>query len=266
MTALVCYLFFFSIDQAGTLSFSWIWKVYAFNLCVMVLFFGGWHWIIYSSPLAKAHVLWEKKYNPTNQYEEDASNLNREILYTTLGILQSATFQIVVMHLWAKGYVPYYTDFWSRPAYSLFWLFFVTYFREFHFYWAHRAMHPWKWELPILGDVGNFMYKNFHKLHHKSYNPGPWSGLSMHPVEHFLYYTVTLTCLFVPLHPIHFLYCKFHADIAPIGGHDGFANPGGDADFHYLHHAKFECNYGVPLIDFDSLFGTWVEYDDYKKK
>ncbi len=24
-----------------------------------------------------------------------------------------------------------------------------------------------------------------------------------------------------------------------------------------LHHAKFECNYGVPLIDFDRLFGTW---------
>jgi hypothetical protein len=27
------------------------------------------------------------------------------------------------------------------------------------------------------------IYKYVHSLHHKSYNPGPWSGLSMHPIE-----------------------------------------------------------------------------------
>jgi hypothetical protein len=26
-----------------------------------------------------------------------------------------------------------------------------------------------------------------------------------------------------------------------------------------------QCNYGVPLIDFDSLFGTYVEYEDYTR-
>lgn len=109
------------------------------------------------------------------------------------------------------------------------------------------------------------MYRWVHSLHHKSYNPGPFSGLSMHPVEHFVYYTCTLLCLVFTLHPLHFLYAKFHADIAPIGGHDGYADPGGNADFHWLHHAKFECNYGVPLVDFDRLFGTWVDYDEYKK-
>lgn len=67
------------------------------------------------------------------------------------------------------------------------------------------------------------------------------------------------------VHPLHFLYTKFHADIAPIGGHDGYDEPSANGDFHYLHHAKFECNYGVPFpIDFDKLFGTWVEYKDFK--
>jgi len=66
------------------------------------------------------------------------------------------------------------------------------------------------------------------------------------------------------MHPLHFLYCKFHADIAPIGGHDGYAAPGGDSEYHYLHHAKYECNYGVPFpIDFDSIFGTWRTFADY---
>lgn len=46
---------------------------------------------------------------------------------------------------------------------------------------------------------------------------------------------------------------KSFLDIAPIGGHDGFADPAGDAGYHYLHHAKFEVNYGVPLIPFDML-------------
>lgn len=264
--ALICYFFCFPIEQAAELKFGWIAQVYLFNLAVELVFYGGWHWMLYSSPFSKREVLKEKKYNPENQYAEGTTNLQREITYTTLGFLQSATFQVVVMHLWASGRIPYYNDFWKYPVYSLGWLFFVTYWREFHFYWAHRMMHPWRRKLPIVGDVGDFLYKNVHKLHHKSFNTGPFSGLSMHPVEHFLYYSVTLTCLFVPMHPIHFLYCKFHADIAPIGGHDGYAKPGGDAGFHYLHHAKYECNYGVPLVDFDRLFGTWQEYDDYARE
>ena len=40
-------------------------------------------------------------------------------------------------------------------------------------------------------------------------------------------------------------YLQFHADIAPIGGHDGYNEPSANGDFHYLHHSKYECNYGV---------------------
>ena len=65
------------------------------------------------------------------------------------------------------------------------------YWREFHFYWCHRMIHPWfKKGSPLKSvDIGQFLYTHFHSLHHKSYNPGPWSGLSMHPVEHFFYYS-----------------------------------------------------------------------------
>jgi hypothetical protein len=68
----------------------------------------------------------------------------------------------------------------------------------------------------------------------------------MHPVEHFFYYTCTLLPLLawvspaLAMHPMHFLYAKFHADIAPIGGHDGFSDPGGNGAFHWLHHAHYE--------------------------
>ena len=52
-------------------------------------------------------------------------------------------------------------------------------------------------------DPGKLLYKWVHSVHHKSYNPGPWSGLAMHPVEHALYFTRAFVCLFIPLHPIH---------------------------------------------------------------
>ena len=130
-------------------------------------------------------------------------------------------------------------------------------------------MHPW-WDREnglLSGDVGAFLYRHVHSLHHKSYNPGPWSGLSMHPVEHFLYYScATLPPLLISVHPLHFLYTKFHADIAPIGGHSGMDEPVAGSDYHYLHHAKFECNYGVPFpVNLDKIFGTWVEWETYKK-
>lgn len=97
-----------------------------------------------------------------------------------------------MMHLWATGKVPYYADFWSNPIVSVGGLLFVTYWcainchlisaslcvgtqlvsalsspltlcvrREFHFYWVHRAMHPW-WNLKgglANGDIGAFLYR-----------------------------------------------------------------------------------------------------------
>jgi sterol desaturase/sphingolipid hydroxylase (fatty acid hydroxylase superfamily) len=303
-------------EAAKGFSIGWISKVVAYNLCTMLIIVGGWHWFTYVSDNHKG--MQKGKFNPVNQYEKkdpasvrmftsSSGNLEREIFYTTLGWLQSSAWQCFMMRLWASGKLPYYTDFWSVPAWSLFHLAFVTYWREFHFYWCHRMIHPWWSGTLATGDLGSFLYKHVHSLHHRSYNPGPWSGLSMHPVEHFFYYTCTLLPLFFRAHPLHFLYAKFHADIAPIGGHDGYELEGGD--FHWvsallqlllccyrsnaahkiaklpallrsphlghlcfihharsqLHHAKYECNYGVPLMDFDRMFGTCVEVSDYRE-
>merc|ERR1712050_473430 len=104
----------------------------------------------------------------------------------------------------------------SNYLYKVALLAFVTYWREIHFYFVHRGMHPWfARDRGLLdGDVGAFLYRHFHSLHHKSYNPGPWSGLCMHPVEHVIYYScATVPPLLMSLHPLFFLYAKFHADI-----------------------------------------------------
>lgn len=129
--------------------FSWLFG------WLQVLFYGFWHWMTYASSFARGS-LQRFKYNADNQYEpqtrsstastprkqgsssegpavslftSSTGQLEREVLYTTLGWLQSAAFQCVMMHLWASGRLPYYTDFWAHPAWSLGHLLFVTYVR-----------------------------------------------------------------------------------------------------------------------------------------
>lgn len=279
LVAFVAYLVFFADGswkvECAEWGAGWVAKVLGFNLVCEILFTASWHWLTYMSDYAKG--MEEFKFNRVNQYEpkggrvgcfrSSSGHLEREIMYTTLGWLQSGAWQCLLTWAWASGRLPMYTDFWSRPFFSVGLLMAVTFWREVHFYWCHRAMHPW-WDRKnglMNGDIGAFLYRHAHSLHHKSYNPGPWSGLSMHPIEHFLYYS----CAWAPpmlmaVHPLHFLYAKFHADIAPIGGHDGYNEPSANGDFHYLHHSKYECNYGVPWpINFDKMFNTWLDYKEY---
>jgi hypothetical protein len=99
------------------------------------------------------------------------------------------------------------------------------------------------WAAPYRGDVNAWaLLLHSMRRSHKSYNPGPWSGFSMHPVESTIYLSSALfPALFLPQHPVHFLFKKFYTSISPIGGHDGFDQPGGGSFIHYLHHAHFNC-------------------------
>ena len=148
---------------------------------------------------------YEKDSADVGMFTSSSGNLQREIFFTTLGWIQSSLFQCTFMHLWASGKLPYYNDFWAAPCerrhdgdprpptpnpnpqpqtparsfthgrcrsdWSVGHLLFVTYWREFHFYWCHRMIHPWyKKGSPLKPlDIGQFLYTHFHSLHHKSY-------------------------------------------------------------------------------------------------
>ena len=112
--------------------------------------------------------------------------------------------------------IEYYDDFWAGPAWaqklgawqgpawSVFFIAFGCLYQDFNFYWVHRYIHRWGWPEKTFPwcDPGRFLYKWVHSYHHKSFNPGPWSGLAMHPVEHLLYFSRSFVCLFVGLHPV----------------------------------------------------------------
>jgi len=254
--AWLSYTFTFPIEKAKFWSLDWVLVVLLRDLAIVCLFYGGWHWMLFESPWSEK--MRDRKFNPVYPEEE---RWNHDRFWTISGTVISCGFEIVMLHLWATGVVPYYSDFWQWPLWSLLWSLFVPYWRDFHFYWIHRLMHPWK----TKPDPGLWLYRVAHSLHHKSYNTGPWSGLSMHPIEHLIYFTCVWVPFFVLQHPFHFMFNKWHALLAPLPGHDGFDQPGGGSYYHFLHHAHFECNYGTPLVPFDKLFGTYEDGRKYRK-
>jgi len=121
----------------------------------------------------------------------------------------------------------------------------IYFWSETHFYWQHRIMH-----IPAL-------YQRFHKIHHKSKNPNPWSGLSFHPVESAVYFSPSVVFLLAPALATPLMRRALHFGLLlfPIRGHHGFGHPEAVDPLHYVHHVKFHYNFGA--ADFwDETCGT----------
>ena len=141
----------------------------------------------------------------------------------------------------------------DNPIWFILFFWVILLWKGFHFYWVHRFLH---WP-PY--------YRIAHSVHHRNINTGPWSGLSMHPLETLPYFSGLLIHLIVPSHPVHFLFHAYALALNPAFSHSGF-----DAlivrdkrqlelgeFFHQLHHRYFECNYGTPEMPWDKWFSTY---------
>jgi hypothetical protein len=123
------------------------------------------------------------------------------------------------------------------------------------------------------------LYKYVHSLHHRNADPEPFSGISMHPgerlpgrflftlsyslaVEHLYYFSnAFIPALIAPTSPFVFLWLFVHLTFSPAAGHSGYEDHFQSDQYHYLHHARFECNYGSPFSAFiDQAMGTFREH------
>eukprot|EP01083_Nonionella_stella_P007106 20509_1 len=244
----------------------WIPVIIIRDLVFTVITYEPWHIL--------TNKVYQKKLSSRkfNDVMPDEAQWSHDRFWSLSGTVIAALHELLMIYFWANGYFAYYSDFWAFPIYSLFWTFFCGWWRHFHFYFVHRMIHPWfkRQSRYKAFDVGHVLYDYCHALHHQSYNPGTWSGLSMHPVEHLFYYScVWIPSLIIPQHPVHFMVNKFHATISPAPGHDGYDTPvggGGGGYFHYLHHAHYDCNYGTDLVPLDWLFGTFADGSKFRKK
>ncbi|MES2541561.1 MAG: sterol desaturase family protein [Pseudomonadota bacterium] len=161
-------------------------------------------------------------------------------------------YEVIMLHLWAIGWGPW-AVFGDNPLALIALGLLVPLIHEAHFFCIHWLIHQGP------------LYKWVHSVHHNSVNPSPWSSLSMHPVEHLLYWSDVLIHLVLPSHPLLVMYHLQVTGTGAVVGHIGFdkIETGKDSAIdshayaHYLHHKHFEVNYADGLVPFDRLAGTW---------
>ena len=214
------------------------------NLALLWLVCGGWHLILYTLRLQGD----ARKYDPRPQlvgaaarekgFLFDSQVADNVFWSCASGVPIWTAFEVLYFYSLANGLVPAWAvvKTWSEaPVYNAAWLLCIPFWRELHFYVGHRLLHL------------KALYPYVHYLHHKNSNPGPWSGLAMHPVEHLVYFSVVCIHFVVPSHPIHFLFNAQHTALTPSAGHHGYEGPilngalPTGSYFHYLHHRYFEC-------------------------
>ncbi|MEL6219176.1 MAG: sterol desaturase family protein [Pseudomonadota bacterium] len=241
------------LEAMRELSPGWILQLWLCNLIPHVACAAGLHhWLITRKGQGK-----ESKFDLRDQATKNGQftfrNQVLDNMFWTIasGITLWTLLQVPVFWAMANGYAPvlYFPE---NPVLFIAWFILIPMWSSFHFYWVHRALH---W--PPL-------YRLAHSLHHRNVNVGPWSGISMHPIEHALFYTNFLIHLVVPSSPLHVLYHGYIQSIHPVFSHSGFEQLRiADKDrakmgvfFHQLHHRYFECNYGTVEMPWDRWFGS----------
>ncbi len=236
-----------------TLGVRWIGELWVRNLVLAAVIIGAQHYFLYVRRTQGS----EYKLNPKWLGENRTFLFGRQswdnAFWTlTSGVVFWTAYEVVFLWAYANGWLmeaSWSHHWWWLAPLSVFGFFWST----IHFYLNHRLLH---W---------GPLYRSAHYLHHKNANTGPWTGISMHPIEHLIYFSLPMLVLVVPAHPtVVILLLVFNA-LSPAASHSNFVRwklplgvevPAGD-HFHNLHHRYFECNYGNLPSPIDRWFGTF---------
>lgn len=248
--------FFFqpALERCRTFEPGWMLEIWGRNLALMIFVAGGLHLYFYSF----ARQDRERKFDARALARKSRAFFLRDQILDNMfwtlasGVTVWTGIEAVTLWGFANGAVPMIgwadNPFWFVAVFLL-----QPIWGSLHFYGIHRLLH---W--PPL-------YRFAHALHHRNVNVGPWSGMSMHPLEHLLYLSSGLIHWVVASHPVHFLFHMQMKALEAATSHSGFecimaGNKSrlalGDF-FHHLHHRYFECNYGTLEMPWDRWFGSF---------
>lgn len=233
-------------------------RIFGVNWAIMAISYGGYHWAFFNGGYLWLCGNLPTKFNPAPL---DPGQLAREVTLTSFSMGIASCYTALAwwginQGWWLRGELPSVTTSSITAAaannnmteiliFSLKFLL-LSFWSDFHFYCVHRLLH-----IP-------FLFRSVHRVHHLSKNPGPWSGLSMHPIETTIYLSKVLLPLAFPshsMHPIHFLFLLYNATLMPIPGHSGHLELLGN-EYHWIHHHTYLHNYGSPAVPLDKFFGS----------
>ena len=241
------------LARCATLEADWILAMLARNLCLMLAVAGGLH--LYFYVFARQGSV--RKYMRDDLARSDPrfswNSQTRDNLLWTLasGVPLWTAYEVAFMWAWANEAIPI-LEWRDNPIWFVLAFVFIALFNSTHFYFVHRLLHS------------GALYRAVHRVHHRNVNTGPWSGVSMHPVEHLVYFSSVLVHFIVASHPIHVFYHMQYLTLEAAAAHCGFDSlVARDRDrvslgsfFHQLHHRHFDCNYGNGEVPWDKWLGT----------
>lgn len=253
--ALVCWLWLQpSLETTRTLSLDWIAAIWLRNMALMVIIAGGLHWFFYIRKGQGARLKFDPRDLMHKGRQFTFGGQVRDNMFWTLvsGVGFWTAYEVLMFWAMGNGWAPVLA--WiDNPLWFVVLFLLTPVWISFHFYWIHRALH-WR---PL--------YRLAHALHHRNVNVGPWSGLSMHPVEHLIFFSSVLVHFIVAASPVHILFHMQHQALTAVTSHTGFEDlllrdrrQLALGTFHHqMHHRYFEVNYGNLEMPWDKWFGTF---------
>lgn len=258
MATALAYWYFIVPDVAAMqqLELGWALWLYGVNAAGIFVLYGSFELRYYVLRRQDNRFKYNAKFpadRPSDVFWFKRQNVDNMLRTFLVSIPLWTVVEVFMLWCFANGFVAWLS--WAdHPAWLALLVLLVPAIHEVHFFCIHRLIH---WA-PL--------YKWVHSVHHNSINPSPWSSLSMHPVEAFLYHAVALWHLVIPSNPIVALFQLHVAGFGALNGHLGFdrfeltdrRGFASHAYTHYLHHKYFEVNYGGDgLVPLDKWFGTW---------
>lgn len=261
LIGLIVYLFLTpNLEVTNNLHYSWCLPILLRNFILILLWFGFLHFRLYVKKSQSNLYKYNSNYGEGSKEKFLFKNQIYDNMFLSLvsGSIFISFYEILALWCYSNNYFSNVN--WNDNfIYCLILILLLPLYKDAHFYTGHRFLHS------------SVLYKYAHYVHHKNVNPGPWSGLAMHPIEHFIYFSFFIIFFIVPSHPFHFYFLYGIFLFAPaVHGHSGYeklmvnkksgVGTGGHA--HYLHHKYFECNYGDGNLPLDRWFGTLHDGSD----
>ncbi len=238
------------LETMANLEPGWIALLWLRNCAFLCLLAGGLHWHLHKRRTQGSQYQMNRRHLSTSNTLFLWNNQVRDNMFWSIvsGVSVWTAFEAISYWVYASGHLPVI----DNPWYFIACIYLLFLWSTTNFYFVHRALHWPK------------VYKHVHKLHHRNVDIGPWSGISMHPIEHLLYFSPFVLWWFLPVHPIIIILTGFYQGLNPALSHAGFdyLNLGrlqlktGDW-YHQLHHQYFNLNYGSTPAPFDKVFGSW---------
>ncbi|NOD85624.1 sterol desaturase family protein [Ruegeria sp. HKCCD6119] len=252
--------------DAGQASFApgWMSWVFIRNWVLLLIVAGGLHMWFYGVD-GQGKLL---KYDP-RPYMKRKNALYKFGFQTWDNIYHSMVFgatflsmlECFLRWMYANNYIAT-LSFTAHPVWFVLLFPILAIWQSFHFYVVHLFLHQ------------PFIYRHVHAVHHRNVNTGPWSGMSMHPVEALGYLSAILIVLVLPSNPVHMIFLGYWLMLGAASSHSGYEAIWArdrqalliGAFFHQLHHRYYECNYGNAEMPWDKWFGTYHDGSDEATK